>query len=169
MKPQAASRLPVFLRTIISCGIVVQLFPGLNRTPGSEEPAMRQIAAVLILIALFVLLVGSRFKPSDGDKLAAVGRLAVAKVRNELPPAERIAGPLQALRRGLPERPEDRVKARLDADNRLEGVRFDVTGDGGAVTLRGVVPTAKARKTAVAVAEHTTGVEKVIDELAVPE
>lgn len=130
---------------------------------------MRQIAAVLILISLFILLVGSRFKPSDGDKLAAVGRLTVAKIRDALPPAAKVAGPAAALRRELPERVEDRVKARLDADNRLEGVAFDVTGDGGAVTLRGVVPSAKARKTAVSIAEHTTGVEKVVDELAVPE
>jgi osmotically-inducible protein OsmY len=130
---------------------------------------MRQIAAVLILISLFVLLVGSRFKPSDGDKLAAVGRLAVAKIRDALPPAAKVAGPAAALRRELPERVEDRVKARLDADDRFEGVAFDVSGDGGAVTLRGVVPTAKARKTAVGIAEHTTGVEKVVDELAVPE
>lgn len=130
---------------------------------------MRQIAAALILIALFVLLVGSRFKPSDGDKLAAVGRLAVAKVRAALPPAAKMAGPVQALRRELPERVEDRVKDRLDADNRLAGVSFDVTADGGAVTLRGVVPGEKARKTAVGLAEHTSGVEKVIDELAVPE
>jgi len=129
---------------------------------------MRQIAAGLILIALFVLLVGSRFKPSDGDKLAAVGRLAVGKVRDALPPAAQMAGPVQALRRELPERVEDRVKSRLDADNRLEGVAFDVTADGGTVTLRGVVPTAKARRTAVAIAEHTTGVEKVVDEMAVP-
>src|SRR5947208_3023471 len=121
---------------------------------------MRQIAAVLILIALFVLLVGSRFKPSDGDKLASVSRLAVNKVRDALPPSARVAGPVQALRKELPERVEDCVKARLDADKRLEGVAFDVSADGGTVTVRGVVPTAKARKIAVSVAENTTGVEK---------
>ncbi|MDB5307504.1 MAG: hypothetical protein JWO38_1706 [Gemmataceae bacterium] len=130
---------------------------------------MRQMAAVLILIALFVLLVGSRFKPSDGDKLAAVCRLAVGKVREALPPAAKVAGPVQAIRKELPESVEDRVKSRLNADKRLEGVEFTVTADGGAVTLRGVVPTAKARKTAVGISENTTGVEKVVDELAVPE
>ena len=40
---------------------------------------MRQLVAVLILIVLYVVLVGSRFNPSDGDKLAAVSRLVVAK------------------------------------------------------------------------------------------
>lgn len=130
--------------------------------------AMRQFAAVLILISLFVLLVGTRFKPSDGDKLAAIGRLALGKVRDALPPAEKVAGPINALRREIPERIEDKVKARLEADNRLEGIAFDLTADGSTVTLRGVVPSAKVRKTAVSIAEHTVGVEKVIDELAVP-
>ena len=130
---------------------------------------MRQIAAVLILMSLFVLLVGSRFKPSDGDKLAAVCRLTAGKVRDALPPAATLAGPVNALRKELPERVEDRVKGRLDADKRMEGVEFTVAADGGAVTLRGVVPSAKARKIAVGIAENTTGVEKVVDELAVPE
>ena len=130
---------------------------------------MRQIAAVLILIALFLLLVGTRFKPSDGDKLAAVSRLAVGKLRDALPPTARMAGPVNALRRELPERIEDKVKARLEADNRFEGVVFDVSSEGNTVTLRGVLPSAKSRRTALSVAEHTTGVEKVIDELAVPE
>ena len=130
---------------------------------------MRQFAAVLILIALFVLLVGTRFKPSDGDKLASVSRVAVDKVRDALPPAARMAGPLQFLRRGIPERIEDKVKARLEADDRLDGVKFDVTANGNEVTLRGVMPSAKSRRTAMSIAEHTTGVEKVVDELAVPE
>ncbi len=130
---------------------------------------MRQIAAVLILAALFVLLVGSRFAPSDGDRLAAISRLAAAKVRGGLPPGAKMAGPFHALRRGLPEELADRVKARLDTDKRLAGVEFSVSADGGAVTLRGVVPDAKARRAAVALAENTAGVEKVIDELAVPE
>ena len=130
---------------------------------------MRQIAAVLILIALFLLLVGTRFKPSDGDKLAAVSRLAVGKLRDALPPTARVAGPVNALRRELPERIEDKVKARLEADNRLEGVVFDVSSEGNIVTLRGVLPSAKSRRTALSIAEHTLGVEKVIDELAVPE
>ena len=129
---------------------------------------MRQFAAVLILISLFVLLVGTRFKPSDGDKLAAIGRLAIGKVREALPPAAKVAGPINALRREIPERIEDKVKARLEADNRLEGITFDLSADGTTVTLRGVVPSAKVRKTAVGIAEHTIGVEKVIDELAVP-
>lgn len=130
---------------------------------------MRQIAAVLILIALFAVLVGTRFKPSDGEKLSVVSRLAYAKIRSSLPPAEKIAGPVQALRRELPERVEDRVKARLETDRRLEGVAFTVTADGASVKLQGIVPDETARKRAVALAENTTGVEAVVDELAVPQ
>jgi len=130
---------------------------------------MRQFAAVLILIALFILLVGARFKPSDGDKLASVSRIALFKVRDSLPPAARMAGPLQLLRRGIPERLEDKVRARLEADDRLAGVSFDVSVNGAEITLRGVLPSLKARRTAVSIAEHTAGVEKVNDELAVPE
>jgi osmotically-inducible protein OsmY len=129
---------------------------------------MRQIAAFLILAALFVLLVGSRFKPSDGDKLTAVARLAVTKVRGVMPPAEKVAAPVHAIRGALPQGVEDRVKSRLEGDRQLAGVDVAVSAEGGAVKLRGVVPTAAARLRAVELAETTVGVEKVIDELAVP-
>ena len=130
---------------------------------------MRQIAAALILLALFVVLVGSRFQPSDGDHLAAISRLTVGKVRNALPSATKMSGPVNALRRELPERLEDRVKARFDTDKRLTGMEITIAADGATVKLQGIVPDATARKRAVAVAENTVGVEAVIDELAVPE
>lgn len=130
---------------------------------------MRQIAAVLILIALFVLLVGSRFEHSDGDRLVAISRLAVGKIREGLPPGTKMAGPFHAIRKELPEPVEDRVRARLEADRRFGGIEFAVTADGSTVTLRGVVPDAKTRRQAVTLAENTVSVEKVVDELAVPE
>lgn len=130
---------------------------------------MRQMTAGLALIAAYAVLVGGRFAPGDGDKLAAVGRVVAAKVREALPPAARLAGPAGVLRGELPERVEDRVKARLTGDKRLAGVAFVVTADGGTVTLRGVVPDATARRRAVAVAGNTVGVEAVADELATPE
>ena len=129
---------------------------------------MRQMAAALILLALFILLVGSRFSPSDGDKLAAVSRLTFEKLRAALPLDAALAGPVGAFRRGLPDRLEDRVKARLDSDRRFVGVTFTVTSEGETVTLRGVVPDAGAKRRAVTVAENTVGVAGVADELAVP-
>ncbi len=130
---------------------------------------MRQIVSVMLLIAVFVVLIGSRFEPSDGDRIAAIGRVATARVRSAMPPAEKIAGPLDALRRGLPTRPEDRVKNRLETDRDLQGITFTVSADGNAVTLRGIVPDVDARERALQLAESTVGVDKVIDELAVPE
>ena len=129
---------------------------------------MRQLAAVMILVALFLLLVGSRFKASDGDRLRAVSHLTVSKVRGAMPPAVNVAAPVDALRKEWPTRPDDAVRARLAADKRFVGVEFKVTAEGGVVTLRGVVPDARVKRLAVGVAENTVGVEKVVDELAVP-
>ncbi len=130
---------------------------------------MRQFAAFLILVAVFVVLVGTRFKASDGDRLAAIARLTGAKLRNAMPPQLNLAAPVDALRRELPTRPEDAVRARLAADKRLAGMDITVVSEGGTVRLRGVVPNAKARTDAVTLAENTAGVEQVTDELAVPE
>jgi hyperosmotically inducible protein len=129
---------------------------------------MRQMAAALILLALFVVLVGSRFSPADGDKLAAVSRLTAVKLRDALPTDAALAGPVGAFRRGLPDDPAGRVKARLETDRRLAGLPFTVSAEGEKVTLRGVVPDAAARKRAVSLAENTAGVGEVVDELAVP-
>ena len=133
-----------------------------------REVAVRQIVAFLILVALFVVLVGSRFRESDWDRLSRVARLAGEKFRAALPPGLNVAAPVDALRRELPTRPEDAVRARLAADRRLAGADVSVTGEGAAVRLRGVVPDARAKKVAVSLAENTAGVERVIDELAVP-
>ena len=129
---------------------------------------MRQLAAVMILVALFLLLVGSRFKASDGDRLRAVSHLTAAKVRGAMPAAVNVAAPVDALRKEWPTRPDDAVRARLAADKRFVGVEFKVTAEGAVVTLRGVVPDARVKRLAVGVAENTVGVERVIDELAVP-
>ena len=129
---------------------------------------MRQMAAALILLALFVVLVGSRFSPADGERLAAVSRLTAAKLRDALPTDAALAGPVGAFRRGLPDDPAGRVKARLETDRRLSVVPFTVSAEGEKVTLRGVVPDSAARKRAVSLAENTVGVGEVVDELAVP-
>jgi hyperosmotically inducible protein len=133
------------------------------------EGTMRQFAAFGILAALFLLLVGSRFQASDGDKLAKVSRLVAGKVQAALPQADKLAGPVNAVRALLPQRLEDRVRARLVADQKLAGVAFVVSSEGGTVKLGGVVADAAARKWAVEIAASTVGVEKVVDELAVPE
>jgi osmotically-inducible protein OsmY len=129
---------------------------------------MRQFAAVLILVSLFVLLVGTRFKASDGERLRAASRAAAAKIRNAMPPELTLAAPVDALRKELPSRPDEAVRERLASDRRLAGVEFKVTAEGSVVTLRGLAPSAGVKRFAVEVAENTVGVEKVVDELAVP-
>jgi hyperosmotically inducible periplasmic protein len=129
---------------------------------------MRQFAAFVILVGLFVVLVGTQFQASDGDKLAAVARLASARIRNAMPPAVNVAAPVDALRRELPTRPEEVVRARLAADKRLANVTVTVVVEGGAIKLRGVLPDARTRKIILSLAENTVGVEQVVDELAVP-
>jgi hyperosmotically inducible periplasmic protein len=130
---------------------------------------MRQFAAMMIIIALFVVLVGSQFHASDGDKLAAIARIAGQKLRNAMPAAINFASPVDALRKELPTRSEDAVNARLAADKRLIGINVTAVGEGNTVKLRGVVPDVKTRKIIVGLAETTTGVEQVVDELAIPE
>jgi len=129
---------------------------------------MRQFAALLILVGLFIVLVGTQFQASDGDKLTAVARLVGAKIRAAMPPAVSFAAPVDALRKELPTRPEEVVRARLAVDKRLVGLNVVVIGEEGAIRLRGVVPDDKSRKVIVSLAQNTVGVERVMDELAVP-
>lgn len=130
---------------------------------------MRQLAAVLILVALFILLVGSNFQRSDGEHLATISRLAAARVRGALPSTDRLAGPVNALKKELPQRLDDRVKARLESDRTLEALTIQVSCEGGTATLRGTVPDEAAHRRAVELTQTTSGVEHVIDELAVLE
>ena len=44
---------------------------------------MRQIAAALILISLFVVLVGSKFEPTDGVRLASIGHDVIVGSRSK--------------------------------------------------------------------------------------
>jgi osmotically-inducible protein OsmY len=130
---------------------------------------MRSVAVFMILAVLFVVLVGSRFRASDGERLAAVARKLSAKFRESIPASLNPVAPLDAFRRELPTRPEDAVRSRLTGDKRLEGQEITVTGEAGVITLRGVLPDARTRRIALSLAENTTGVTRVIDELAVPE
>ena len=130
---------------------------------------MRQLAAVLILVSLFALLVGSRFARSDGDHLAAISHIAANRIQTALPSTERLAVPLNAIKNELPTRMVDRVKARLESDRKLDGIPIQVICDGGTVTLRGIVPDELTHQRAVELTQTTTGVEHVIDELIIPE
>lgn len=62
-----------------------------------------------------------------------------------------------------------RVYGRLHWDKSLHSSNLFLKADGGAVTLRGMVPDAAARAKAVALAADTFGVTRVIDQLTIPE
>ncbi len=62
-----------------------------------------------------------------------------------------------------------RVYGRLHWDKSLHASNLVLKADGGAVTLRGMVPDEAARRKAVALAADTFGVTRVIDQLTVPE
>jgi osmotically-inducible protein OsmY len=62
-----------------------------------------------------------------------------------------------------------RVSMRLRWDKELADTSIQVEGKGGAVTLKGEVANLSQRQRAVALAESTTGVERVVDELTTPE
>jgi hyperosmotically inducible protein len=94
--------------------------------------------------------------------------LAGTKIRAAMPPAVSFAAPVDALRKELPTRPEEAVRARLSADKRFVGLNVAVVGEEGAIRLRGVVPDDKTRRIIVSLAENTMGVERVMDELAIP-
>jgi len=129
---------------------------------------MRQFAAFLLLLGLFIVLVGTQFEASDGDRLAAVARIAGGKIRNAMPPAVNFAAPVDALRKELPTRPEDGVRARLATDKRLANLSLTVIAEGPAIKLRGVVPDDATRKLILSLAENTVGIDQVVDELAIP-
>jgi hyperosmotically inducible protein len=60
-----------------------------------------------------------------------------------------------------------RVYGRLHWDKLLTSSTLDLDVNNGVATLRGSVPTAKARERAVELARETVGVTRVIDQLAV--
>ncbi len=126
-------------------------------------------AGLMFLVVLICPLVAA--KETDGPILAKVGKVAWERARDGLPNRAQLAAPLAALRAGDALPIEERVRFRVDMDQRLAGVRIDVwPGEKvGQVRLRGIVPSVEARTRIMGIAESTTGVESVVNELAVPE
>lgn len=126
-------------------------------------------AGLMFLVVLICPLVMA--KESDGPILAKVGKISWEKSRDSLPNRAMIAAPLAAFRAGDALPVEERVRMRVEMDKKLEGIRIDVwPGDKpGQVRLRGTVPGSEWRTRIAAIAESTTGVESVMNELAVPE
>lgn len=130
--------------------------------------AMKHLAVFFVLLAMFVLGVGSRFKPSDGKVLAAIAWITRDKIRNILPDSQRFSRLLNELRNLFPESLAEKVQNRLITDQALAGADISVLADGSEVKLRGVVANADARRRAIDLAQSTVGVQRVVDEMAYP-
>ncbi len=64
---------------------------------------------------------------------------------------------------------EGRVAARLRWEQSLADVKINIRSKDGAIELSGTVPDLDKRRRAIAVAETTVGVNKVVDSLQLPE
>ncbi len=131
--------------------------------------AKRILGLVLGLGIVGGALAGS--KKSDPDTLARVGEVVGQKVKASLPEASKVVGPLAAFKPGDALPVEEKVRVRIRTDKAMAGA--DVTVSPGAaageVRLRGVATNPAQRRRAGELAEQTAGVEKVVNEIAVPE
>jgi hypothetical protein len=110
-------------------------------------------------------------KKTDPDTLARVGEVVGAKVKTALPDSSAVSGPLVAFRPGDVLPVEEKVRLRIRTDKAMDGADVTVAAGSaaGEVRLRGVVRNPDQAQRAVRLAEGTVGVEKVVNELAVPE
>jgi hypothetical protein len=125
----------------------------------------------LIVAWVFITIVGGSLagsKPTDAETLTRVGRKVADKVTAAMPDIAALAGPVAAIRTGEILSIEDRVRVRLRTDKALDGAKIIVIGEGGTIRLRGEVTGAPQTARAIELAQTSTGVEKVISELAVP-
>lgn len=128
-------------------------------------------ATRLVAGLIFAAILAGTFalsKPSDVETFVRIGKASGEHVRSGLPDDGRLSQPFHAFREAVPI--EDRVRLRLQSEKDLNGSTVSVvpTGTAGQVKLKGVVQTAEQKARAVELAERTTGVASVIEELAVP-
>jgi hypothetical protein len=131
--------------------------------------AKRIVGFVLAVGIVGGALAGS--KKSDPDTLARVGEVVGQRVKASLPEASKVAGQLAAFRPGDALPVEETVRTRIRADKRMAGAEVMVSAGAaaGEVRLRGVVQNRAQWARAAELAGETAGVEKVVNELAVPE
>ncbi len=127
-----------------------------------------------LAVSLFVFVLAGTLALSKADDLTILmkaGRKAQAQVTAAMPEGRRLAGPLAAFRAGDALPIEERVRLRIRTDKQMVGADVAVAGTAnpGEVRLRGVVKTGVQKARAVELAAGTTGVDAVIDELAIPE
>ncbi len=141
-------------------------------TPGTRRRGHAVKRALVIVVwAGMVAAWGFGGKRSDVEVLARVGTAVARQTKAALPDASRVAGPFVAFRPGDALPVEERVRVRIRTDKDTGGADVTVLPGAvpGEVRLRGIVPTPASRARAVELAEGTVGVDRVVDEIAVPE
>ena len=130
----------------------------------------KRVVGVLVALAIVGGAVAGS-KKSDPDTLARVGEVVGRKAKGSLPEASRVAGPLTAFRLGDRLPVEEQVRIRLQADKHMGHSKVEVIAGPapGEIRLRGVVINTWQGQHAARLAGDTIGVEKVVNELAVPE
>lgn len=129
----------------------------------------KTLAGIVFASVLVGTFVAS--KSTDFEILQRVVRVSRDKIASVTPDAQKLAGPLAAFRIGNALPIEERVRVRIQNDKHMLGGDVTVlpTATTGEVRLRGIVETSDQRNHALVLAESTKGVEKVLNELAVPE
>ncbi len=135
--------------------------------------SLKRFLRVLSVSLFLFILVGTLAlsKAADLDILLKAGRKAKEQVANVMPEGGKLAGPLAAFRAGDALPVEERVRVRIQTDKAMIGadVTVDATAKPGEVRLRGIVLATAQKQRAVELANGTQGVDKVYEELAVPE
>ena len=132
---------------------------------------MRKSIAVLAFVTIIGgALAGS--KQTDAEILTRIGRMTAKRVQAVMPDTSALAGPLVALTPPDMMPVADRVRVRIKTEKVMDGATVTVsaattTAGDVTVTLRGEVSAAQRLK-AVELAQTTTGVTGVVNELSEP-
>jgi len=130
----------------------------------------KSVIAGLLLVAIVAgSLAGA--KSTDADVLAKIGTVVGRRTTAALPDRSNLAGPITTFRLGDRLPLEERVRLRIHGEKSLGGIAVEVLPGNapGEVRIRGIVAEVAVARKALEIAAATNGVDKVIDEVAVPE
>jgi hypothetical protein len=124
-------------------------------------------------VILFIGVLGGTIalsKPTDLAILARVADAAAISVRDGIPPNVRRTTPLAVFHPGDVLTVTERVRIRLQTDRELVGAEIAIVAaeSPGIVVLKGIARSGAQKRRAIELAEQTTGVTLVIDEIATP-
>lgn len=119
---------------------------------------------------LLLALAAAGCADQDAERMSRIGRILAGKADVLTVGANKLAAGWQAMRGDLDDAALDaRVSSRLRWDKALAGAAVQVHADGSTISLEGSVTDAAQRHRAVELAESTAGVDKVNDQLRLPD